>query len=46
MGHMKINNNIPVSPDKWIYEQDRNPIISVNDMTLEKIKKKKKLLVT
>jgi len=33
MGHMKINNNIPVSPDKWIYEQDRNPIILVNDMT-------------
>jgi hypothetical protein len=20
MGHVKIKNNIPVSPDKWIYE--------------------------
>jgi hypothetical protein len=26
MGHVKLNNNIPVSPDKWIYEQDINPI--------------------
>ena len=33
MGHIKINNNIPVSPDKWIYEQDINPITVVNDMT-------------
>jgi hypothetical protein len=27
MGHIKLNNNIPVSPDKWIYEQDIHPII-------------------
>ena len=27
MGHIKLNNNIPISPDKWIYEQDINPII-------------------
>ena len=28
MGLVKIKNNIPVSPDKWIYEYDRNLIIS------------------
>ena len=27
MGHVKIKNNIPVSPDKWIYEYDINPSI-------------------
>ena len=27
MGHVKIkNNDIPVSPDKWIYDYDINPI--------------------
>ena len=27
MGHLKIkNNDIPVSPDKWIYDYDINPI--------------------
>jgi hypothetical protein len=26
MGHVKIKNNIPVSPDKWIYEYEINPI--------------------
>jgi hypothetical protein len=26
MGHIKINNNIPVSWDKWIYAQDINHI--------------------
>jgi hypothetical protein len=27
MGHVKIKNNIPISPDKWIYEYDITPII-------------------
>ena len=30
MGHVKIKNNIPISPDKWIYEYDINPIIYVS----------------
>ena len=29
MGHIKINNNIPVSPDKWIDEQEINPNIAL-----------------
>ena len=30
MGRVKIKNNIPISPDKWIYEYDINPIIYVS----------------
>ena len=26
MGPIKINDNIPVSPYQWIYEQDINPV--------------------
>jgi hypothetical protein len=29
-GHIKIDNNIPVSPDKWIYGQDIIDIIEVS----------------
>ena len=32
MGHVKIKNNIPVSPDKWIFEYDINPINSLDAM--------------
>ena len=30
MSHVKIKNNIPISPDKWIYEYDITPIIHVS----------------
>jgi hypothetical protein len=43
MGHIKINNNIPVSPDKWMYAQDINPITQQymrNTEHLLRIKKK------
>jgi hypothetical protein len=30
MGRVKIKNNIPISPDKRIYEYDINPIIYVS----------------
>jgi hypothetical protein len=43
MGHIKINNNIPVSPDKWMYAQDINHITQQymrNTERLLRIKKK------
>lgn len=32
MGHVKIKNNIPISPDRWIYEYDTKPINSLDAM--------------